>query len=141
MSFFDRQAIPQALLLERGKKRHKQYSGSPSQATASDRDQVSRWRKFRNAMRRQQPAEVRTAATPITPPPHISVSEAEQLVIDINVNLASTYQDQGRWDKAEKLEVEVLEAETKVLGEGWKQDWGENKSKSLKDVEAGATRN
>jgi len=33
-------------------------------------------------------------------------------------NLALTYLDQGRWDKAEKLQEEVMEKSKEVLGEG-----------------------
>ncbi len=32
-------------------------------------------------------------------------------------NLASTYQNQGRWNKAEKLEVQVMEMGKRVLGQ------------------------
>jgi hypothetical protein len=32
-------------------------------------------------------------------------------------NLASTYRMQGRWDKAEELEVEVMETSKRVLGD------------------------
>jgi hypothetical protein len=32
-------------------------------------------------------------------------------------NLASTYSDQGRWDEAEKLKLEVLETSKRVLGD------------------------
>ena len=32
-------------------------------------------------------------------------------------NLASTYRNQGRWNEAEKLEVQVMEMRKKVLGE------------------------
>ncbi len=32
-------------------------------------------------------------------------------------NLASTYWNQGRWDEAEKLEVQVMETTKRVLGE------------------------
>jgi hypothetical protein len=31
-------------------------------------------------------------------------------------NLASTYRDQGRWDEAEKLEVQVIETSKTKLG-------------------------
>jgi len=31
-------------------------------------------------------------------------------------NLASTYRNQGRWKKAEELDVQVLETSKKVLG-------------------------
>ncbi|OCK77107.1 hypothetical protein K432DRAFT_129195 [Lepidopterella palustris CBS 459.81] len=32
-------------------------------------------------------------------------------------NLASTYRNQGRWKKAEELEVQVIETRKRVLGE------------------------
>jgi hypothetical protein len=32
------------------------------------------------------------------------------------VNLASTYRNKGRWDKAEELEVQVMETRKSVLG-------------------------
>ncbi|KAK4119091.1 hypothetical protein N657DRAFT_650498 [Parathielavia appendiculata] len=32
-------------------------------------------------------------------------------------NLASTYQNQGRWKEAESLEVQVMETSKRVLGE------------------------
>ncbi|KAL5371075.1 hypothetical protein DPSP01_014510 [Paraphaeosphaeria sporulosa] len=32
-------------------------------------------------------------------------------------NLASTYRNQGRWKEAEELEVQVMEARKRVLGE------------------------
>ncbi|KAJ9134829.1 hypothetical protein NKR19_g8522 [Coniochaeta hoffmannii] len=32
-------------------------------------------------------------------------------------NLASTYRDQGRWKEAESLEMQVMEARKRVLGE------------------------
>jgi hypothetical protein len=32
-------------------------------------------------------------------------------------NLASTYRDQGRWEEAEKLEVQVMETRNTKLGE------------------------
>jgi hypothetical protein len=32
-------------------------------------------------------------------------------------NLAATYRNQGRWKKAEELEVQVMETSSRVLGE------------------------
>jgi tetratricopeptide (TPR) repeat protein len=47
---------------------------------------------------------------------HGRLGERHPSTLTSMANLASTYQNQGRWNEAEKLQVQVMETRTRVLG-------------------------